>query len=165
MVEESIAVTENREGGVEGGAGAAAPPDGDVKEKKSNPGPEEAREENAEPGNRGAGLSTQDSRLQTAFDMQTSLEKVRGELAEATTRYRGLVLALHPEIPPELIAGASLAEIDASVDKASALVEKIRASILRRGSVPAGSPARSAVDWSSLSARDKIKAGIGRRSQ
>ena len=105
---------------------------------------------------------------QSLKDTGSQLEKARGELGEAVSRYKALVLTSHPHIPPELIGGASIPEIESSLEKAEAIVEKIRSSILQgghrpTGAVPAGAPARSAPDWSGLSPREKIKAGITQR--
>lgn len=105
---------------------------------------------------------------QSLKDTGSQLEKARGELGEAVSHYRTLVLASHPIIPPELIGGTSIAEIEASLGKAEAIVEKIRSSILQggprsTGAVPAGAPARSAPDLSGLSPREKIKAGIAQK--
>ncbi|GEM_PF-6660521 len=99
---------------------------------------------------------------QSLKDMGGELEKVRGELGQVGARYRELLYAVHPDVPSELIAGSTIPEMDASLEKATALVEKIKASLIRQGkiSIPAGAPARSSPDWSNLTPRDKIKAGI-----
>ncbi len=107
---------------------------------------------------------------QSLKDTGSQLEKARSELGEAVSRYKSLVLTSHSHIPPELIGGASIPDIEASLEKAEAIVEKIRNSILQgsprsAGAVPAGAPARSAPDWSGLSPREKIKVGITQKSK
>lgn len=99
---------------------------------------------------------------QSLKEIGGELEKARGELGQAGVRYRELLYAVHPDVPAELITGATIPEMDASVEKATALVEKIKASLIRQSklSIPAGAPARSSPDWSNLTPRDKIKAGI-----
>jgi hypothetical protein len=104
-------------------------------------------------------------------EAQDRLEKVQAELGEAVGRYQSLVIAANPDIPSELISGATIAEIEASLQKARGLVEKIRESILKTGRadvarktpIPAGAPARTSPDVSDLSPREKIKFGITQR--
>ncbi len=100
-------------------------------------------------------------------EVESQLSQARNELGQATEHYRKVVFSLHQDIPAELITGSSIPEIDASVQKAVALVEKIKESLIRPGktAIPAGAPARSAPDYAGLSPRDKIKVGIGQRQR
>jgi hypothetical protein len=107
------------------------------------------------------------------------LESARTEMVAAVKRVAEAVRSANPDIPPELITGATLGEVDGSLSAARALVEKVKAqlkaantlSLDGRGkgegvstaapSVPAGAPGRM-VDYGDLSPLDKIKAGIKR---
>lgn len=84
-------------------------------------------------------------------------------LREAVASYRASLITANPEIPADMIAGATVGDIDASVEKARELVGRVRSTIeedLRATSVPAGAPERSAPDVSSLSPREKIEHAI-----
>lgn len=81
----------------------------------------------------------------------------------AVTAYKGAALKANPLLPPELITGASIAEVDASVEKASAIVGKIKEGIAQQTqqvTVPAGAPGRTPPDTSTMSTREKITHGI-----
>jgi hypothetical protein len=110
------------------------------------------------------------------------LESARTDTVAAVKRVAEAVRAANPDIPPELITGSNLAEVDASLASARALVEKVKAqlksantlSLDGRGkgegvsaavpSVPAGAPGRT-VDYGDMSPLDKIKAGIRRAAK
>ena len=81
----------------------------------------------------------------------------------ALTAYTGAVLKANPLVPPELVAGATVAEVDASVQKASAIVGKIKEGLAQQTqqvTVPPGAPGRTPPDTSTLSAREKITHGL-----
>ena len=82
---------------------------------------------------------------------------------QAVAKCLELARALNPEVPDHLIAGAGVAEIEASMEKARAIVEAVRASVAREAAetrVPAGAPARTAPGTEGMSAREKITLGI-----
>jgi seryl-tRNA synthetase len=89
-------------------------------------------------------------------------------LSRAVSRYRDLVVAAHPDVPQELIRGDSLEEIDASLESARALVEKVKQQLNQQAqppeetTVPAGAPPRSGPDISSMTPREKIQYGLTR---
>lgn len=85
--------------------------------------------------------------------------------ALATAKYRQAALAATPEVPPELVQGATVEEVDAAMSRAKTLVDEVRkraAAPTGRGT-PAGAPARSAPDLSALTAQEKIAHGLARR--
>jgi hypothetical protein len=105
------------------------------------------------------------------------IESLKGQLAEASAGFEGakaayayavedfkkLAAASNPLIPPEAICGTTVEEIKASLDRASKLVTNVREAMLKQAqatSVPAGAPARTGPDLSTLSTREKINLGL-----
>ena len=104
-----------------------------------------------------------------------------GELASlcesAARDLRVAVVAAHPNLPEELIAGSTPTELEASVVRATALVDTIREQTLveLRGLAagkppmgfrpPAAASSRVSLDLSSLSAAEKIRAGLDARNK
>ena len=89
-----------------------------------------------------------------------SVDDVAGLLVVA----RDALVAAHPDAVPELIAGATVAELRASVEIARAVYARVvvaeRARLAAQGS-PAGAPARTLpVNVDALSASAKIAAGL-----
>jgi len=99
--------------------------------------------------------------LQTVIASQSEeLASLREASAEATYKYRGSLLAANPEVPEEMIIGETIADIDASLETAKALVSKVKAKVeeeAKAAPVPAGAPERSGQDLSSMSPREKIE--------
>ncbi len=96
---------------------------------------------------------------------EQELTSLRDQLTLGAAKYRSALLALSPEVPEELVQGQSVQELDESLAKAKRTVEKIRRQIEAKASserVPAGAPARSAPDLSSLSPQEKITYGLQR---
>ena len=90
---------------------------------------------------------------------------LRTELAEVLQRYRGLLLARDPDVPDELVHGETVAELEASYERATGLVERLRrraAEQSARERVPAGAPARRAPDSAGLTPQQKILLGLQR---
>jgi chromosome segregation ATPase len=104
-----------------------------------------------------------------------SLKRIRGELeeklatlnsslAKAVTRYKVMVMQANPEVIGELISGDTIESINESLDRAKALVNKVRQGIeseISLARVPAGAPERTLPDLSGLSPREKIQYAIG----
>ncbi len=88
-----------------------------------------------------------------------------GSLAEAVGAYRDLIV--RPGLPPDLVTGGTIAEINESAEKARALVEQVRQDVAAenaRQQVPAGAPPRTIPDVSALSAREKIRFALGAKA-
>jgi chromosome segregation ATPase len=118
-----------------------------------------------EAADREARASQLEGELREAQDRNVALEE---SVAGAASRYRALVLEGSPELPEELIAGATVEEIEASVARARETVSKVRGHIesqAQAGRVPVGAPERSTRDASALSADEKIRAGLARASR
>ncbi len=92
------------------------------------------------------------------------LAGLRGQLAAAGVRYRDALLAAAPDVPPDLVTGATADELDASMQKARQLMKRIRSQAQTPPArVPAGAPVRSTADLSSLSPQEKIAHALAQR--
>jgi len=106
--------------------------------------------------------------LEREEELGTQNEALGGQLRSAAERYRALVLESSPELPAELVAGETVEEIEASLERAHETVSKVRGHLesqAQAGRVPVGAPARSAPDLSGLSAHEKIRYGLERRAR
>ena len=71
-----------------------------------------------------------------------------------------------PGLPEDLVAGATIEELQASRERARQIVERVRGRLEEQALLertPSGAPARSDVDVSSLSPEEKIRLGLSRR--
>ena len=59
----------------------------------------------------------------SAADLQTQLAAAQ---AQAATALRDAAVSANPDVPPELITGATPEELSASLDRGKAIVESIR---------------------------------------
>jgi septal ring factor EnvC (AmiA/AmiB activator) len=92
-------------------------------------------------------------------------EELRKTLAGTVAAYRELVVGSNPGVVADLISGSSVAEINESLKKAQTLMEKVRQGMeveAAKTRVPAGAPARGQSELSGLTAREKIRYGIGK---
>lgn len=109
--------------------------------------------------------------------VESALEATRRELEEqrrlalaAVARYREAALAAEPELPPELVAGQTVEEVDASLAAARKTVAAIRQRLAEsaepstRG-FPAGAPARGGGASEGWSAAEKIARGLEQRAR
>lgn len=102
-------------------------------------------------------------------EAQRALEAQRDATRAAVGRYREALLAAEPDLPPDLVAGETLEEIDASVAAARQTVARIRERMsaapgasASRG-FPVGSPSRGAHSSRGLTSAEKIAAGLSDR--
>ena len=90
--------------------------------------------------------------------------------AEGLAAVRELALRAYPDAVPELVTGASVAEVMASVEPARAAYRRIAEAVGQAGPaatppvVPAGDAPRLAVDVEALPAAEKIRRGLAGRS-
>ncbi len=99
-----------------------------------------------------------DTLTQTVTELQSKLE-------QSVSKYRDLVVGSNPHLA-DFIQGASIDEIDTSVEKARALVEKVKQAIeaeTKATAVPAGAPARTTVPPEGMTSREKIVYGIAQQ--
>jgi multidrug resistance efflux pump len=103
---------------------------------------------------------------QSAAEMEQRLAEREESLAQAIASYRALAVRYNPGLPKEQIAGDSIEEIDASLARAQALINRLRQELeaeMAASRIPAGAPLRAPADLSALSPRDKIQYAIGER--
>jgi chromosome segregation ATPase len=94
--------------------------------------------------------------------LDAATERGRADAA----RYRDALLSGDPSLPAELLAGDSVAAVEASAEGARTLVERGRAQLdelAQLARVPAGAPQRGAPDTGAMSAAQKISYGLARR--
>ncbi len=104
--------------------------------------------------------------------LQGELDTVRADretlstrLRESALKYREARLAASSHIPPELVTGQELEEIDEQLAAAELVVSQMRERVEKERRqesppVPAGSPVRRAPDYSQLPPGEKIKLGL-----
>jgi hypothetical protein len=107
--------------------------------------------------------STADKLRAQVQNQEAHITQLQTNLGQAVIKYRQGILQQHPEIPEHLVTGNTVAELDASLEKAQAVVETVKQHLEER--IPPGAPARSGPDVESLTPRQKIEYGIQRRSK
>ena len=96
---------------------------------------------------------------------RAALDAERRQTRAALDRYRDAVLAAEPALPSELVHGATLEELEASIAAAREVVAGVRerlassAATSERG-FPTGAPPRGSRGTSGLTAAEKIRAGL-----
>jgi len=83
--------------------------------------------------------------------------------ALAVAKYLDAVRLANPTIPQDIIAGDTIEEIDASVEKAQAIAEAVKKKLeaeTKETRVPVGAPPRAEISLEGLTPREKIAAGI-----
>ena len=101
---------------------------------------------------------------EVADTRKVEIAALKQNLSRTLNAYRESIIKLNPELPAEMVDGDTLEAVDESVSRARALVSKVRHGLEAEKTssrVPAGAPARSGADYSSLSSREKIQIGIG----
>ena len=102
--------------------------------------------------------------------LRSDLDAERAARRAAVARYREAVLAAEPTLPPELVAGDSLADVDASVEAARRAVAQIRERLATEADeaaargFPVGAPGRVEPSVEGMSASEKIALGLERRT-
>ena len=97
--------------------------------------------------------------------VERELATERAETRAAVARYREAVLAAEPELPPELVSGETLEELEGSLESARRAVAQIRErlSVQSEGErgFPVGAPARSGVAvGAAMTPAEKIAYGL-----
>ena len=108
-------------------------------------------------------LATRDEELGV---LRQEAQAVQASLKTAATKYRDALLASKPEVPPELVAGESVEEVDQQMEAALRMVAQLRGHLESQAQalrVPAGSPARRGPDVSALSPTEKIIHGLSQQ--
>lgn len=98
-----------------------------------------------------------------------ALDAERSALRDAVDRYRGALLAGAPEVPAELVTGATPDEVDASFAAAREALARIRTEValsFERDGFPVGAPARDDLgSIDGMSAAEKIAYGLELRGR
>jgi chromosome segregation ATPase len=110
------------------------------------------------------GLAEKDGEIagltQELSEARQAVDELHQAVAQAVAAYKETVVLTNPGLLPDMITGDSIEEIDESVKKARAVIEKVRQEMeaeAARTKIPAGAPPRSRPDFSALSPREKIK--------
>lgn len=102
-----------------------------------------------------------------ALEREMTAERERTQAAVA--RYREAVLAAEPDLPEELVSGASLKELEQSLAAARRAVATIRERLTveeqQGGGFPVGAPARAAASTAGMTAAEKIAFGLEREAR
>ena len=119
-------------------------------------------------------LAANEAGQQELTAVKAALDERDAELAaatetlhEAVASYRASLLAANPHIPEEMIAGATISDIDASLDRAQDMAGRVRQTLeedLKETHVPAGAPQRAVPDLSAMSPREKIHYALGKEA-
>ena len=106
------------------------------------------------------------SALEAALaEAQRDVSRQRNLTRQAVARYREAILAAEPELPPDLVRGESIEEVEESVEAARHTVARIRERVAAEHprSFPVGAPERSTLSRSLLSPQAKIAIGLQER--
>ncbi len=108
--------------------------------------------------------------------LRREVEAARREVNEARTtaaeqsrqvaaRYRAVLQQVAPDVPPDLIQGESVEDLDRSLVAAREMVAHVREQVQAQAAarIPTGSPVRGAPDLGSLSPAEKIRIGIAEK--
>ena len=115
--------------------------------------------------------------LETGSEMEQALAEAQREIArqrtltrQAVARYRAALLAAEPDLPPDLVQGETLDDVEASAEAARATVARIQERIHERmqeperpRGFPVGAPARSVERPQGMTSHEKIAAGLQER--
>jgi len=96
------------------------------------------------------------------------LAQVKEANAQAVAKYLDVVRVANSTIPQDIIAGDTIEDIDASIEKAQAIANAVKANLeaqAKEARVPAGAPTRGEISLEGLTPREKIAAGIQQGSQ
>jgi len=109
-----------------------------------------------------ADLETALSEAKQGSEASTAeLAAVKDARDQAVAKYATMAKALNPTIPEDMISGETIADIDASVEKAKGLVAAVKKTMETEASaakVPAGAPTRGETT-EGMTPREKIAAG------
>jgi len=96
------------------------------------------------------------------------LTQVKEAHSRAVAKYLEAARALSPSIPEDVIAGATIEEIDASLARARSIADSVKKALeaqAKEARVPAGAPARGEISLDALSPREKIAAGLTQKGR
>ncbi len=101
-----------------------------------------------------------------AVNRDEEIEAVNARLVQAVELYRASLLAAEPDLPEDMVHGATVEAVQESLERARQMVAQVRGRLEAQASMertPLGVPARSAPDLSALSPQEKILMGLSGR--
>lgn len=105
-------------------------------------------------------LATQTVELE---DLRAGVSEAREQARDAVLRVRQYMLEREPELPEDLVAGETVADLDAAATQARQTVAQVRQHLEQRAQsvrVPAGAPPRGSQEPEPMTAAEKIRAGL-----
>jgi DNA repair exonuclease SbcCD ATPase subunit len=126
---------------------------------------EEQSQLSASLGEAQAQLAARDEELAA---LRQEAEALQASLKAAAGKYRDAVLASRPEVPPDLVGGETVEEVDQQLEGALRMVAQLRSHLESQAQaqrVPTGAPARRAPDLSALSPAEKIVHGLSQQQR
>ncbi|KPK46145.1 MAG: hypothetical protein AMJ77_06410 [Dehalococcoidia bacterium SM23_28_2] len=112
-----------------------------------------------------AQLSARDEELAARHEQ---VEGLQAGLKTAASKYRDALLASRPEVPPDLVSGETVEEVDQQLESALRMVAQLRGHLESQAQamrVPTGAPVRRAPDISALSPAEKIVHGLSQQQR
>jgi len=97
---------------------------------------------------------------------RSEAEELRAGLRSAAEKYRQAVLATRTEVPPDLVGGETVEEVDRQLEAALSMVAQLKSHLDSQAQaqrVPTGAPARRAPDLAALSPTEKISHGLAQK--
>ena len=117
-----------------------------------------------------AELTSRDAELTAVRDelaaARSEAEELRAGLRSAAEKYRQAVLASRAEVPPDLVGGETVEEVDRQLESALRMVAQLKSHLESQAQaqrVPTGAPARRAPDTTALTPTEKISYGLAQR--
>jgi peptidoglycan hydrolase CwlO-like protein len=98
--------------------------------------------------------------------LRQEAEALQVSLKAAASKYRDVLLAGRPDVPPDLVSGETVEEVDQQLEAALRMVAQLRSHLESQAQalrVPTGVPARRDPDLSALSPGEKIAYGLSRQ--
>ncbi len=116
-----------------------------------------------------AAEAEQAAQTEALTSVRSDLETQRTQTRAAVDRYWEAVLVAEPELPPELVDGETLEQVDRSLEAARRAVAQIRERLSAEdeagGGFPVGAPARGGPSAAAISASEKIALGLEQRAR
>jgi len=97
---------------------------------------------------------------------RSEAEELRAGLRSAAEKYRQAVLASRADVPPDLVGGDTVEEVDRQLEAALSMVAQLKSHLESQAQaqrVPTGAPARRAPDLAALTPTEKISHGLAQR--
>jgi hypothetical protein len=111
-----------------------------------------------------ASLSAESEAARKSAELiKADLVALQGSHDSAVSAYRALLVKSNPLFTEDLLPGATIPELEAAAQKASAFAARVQAKLeadIKSVIIPAGAPERSGPDTSTLSGREKINYAI-----